>query len=178
MAKHAVVRTDKMLGTQGFPQIASFKFFATVNSKEAPAEIENGNVVDISAGLLTDGADVPTIINREEYKAVAPTASTKLKDVLLVANPELDRTVKYNALDEYINKADMPVRGYHLHENDIFSVTDEALDGTAAVGKLVELQAGTKLKVVASATSGSTTIGKIIQIETVGSKKFNVIKVA
>ena len=175
---YAVVRTDKLLGTQGFPQIASFKFFKTVNNKEVAAEIENGNVVDISAGLMTDGAQTPTIINREEYKAVAPTATTKLKDVLLVANPELDRTKKYNALDEYINKAGMPVRGYHLHENDIFSVTDEALDGTPAVGSLVELQAGTKLKVVASATNGSTTVGKIIQIETVGSKKFNVIKVA
>ena len=175
---YAVVRTDKLLGTQGFPQIASFKFFKTENNEEVAAEIENGNVVDISAGLMTDGAQTPTIINREEYKAVAPTASTKLKDILLVANPELDRTKKYNALDEYINKAGMPVRGYHLHENDIFSVTDEALDGTPAEGSLVELQAGTKLKVVASATNGSTTVGKIIQIETVGSKKFNVIKVA
>ena len=175
---YAVVRTDKLLGTQGFPQIASFKFFKTVNNEEVAAEIENGNVVDISAGLMTDGAQTPTIINREEYKAVAPTASTKLKDILLVANPELDRTKKYNALDEYINKAGMPVRGYHLHENDIFSVTDEALDGTPAVGSLVELQADTKLKVVASATNGSTTVGEIIQIETVGSKKFNVIKVA
>ena len=175
---YAVVRTDKMLGTQGFPQIASFKFFKTVSNKEVAAEIENGNVVDISAGLLTDGAQTPTIISREEYKAVVPTASSAKKNILLVANPELDRTKKYNALDEFINKAGMPVRGYYLHENDIFSVTDEALDGTPAVGSIVELQAGTKLKVVASATNGSTTIGKIIQIETVGSKKFNVIQVA
>lgn len=173
---YAVVRTDKLLGTQGFPQIASFKFFATVNNEEVGAEIENGNVVDISAGLITDADDV--VITREEYKAVAPTASTAKKDILLVANPEVDRTKKFNSLDEFINKAGMPVRGYYLHENDIFSVTDEALDGTPAVGSIVELQAGTKLKVVASATNGSTTIGKIIQIEQVGSKKFNVIQVA
>lgn len=173
---YAVVRTDKMLGTQGFPQIASFKFFETVSNEEVAAEIENGNVVDISAGLITDADDA--VITREEYKAVAPTASTAKKDILLVANPEVDRTKKFNSLDEFINKAGMPVRGYYLHENDIFSVTDEALAGTPAVGSIVELQAGTKLKVVASATNGSTTIGKIIQIEQVGSKKFNVIQVA
>ena len=36
---------------------------------------------------------------------------------------------------------------------------------------------GYTLKVVSSATSGSTTIGKIIQIETVGSFKYFVIEV-
>ena len=52
-----------------------------------------------------------------------------------------------------------------MTSGDIFSVSKEALDGEAAVGSVVEAQAGTKLKVVKTATSGSTTVGKVMAIE-------------
>ena len=178
MAKYAVVRTDKMFGTQVKSGLQSFRYFETENQELVQKEIENGRVVKID-GLLSETVDnVTTVINREQYKAVAPAADTDKKDILLVCTPEVVFTKAHNALDEFINRKDMPARGYHLHENDIFSVTDEALDGTPALGSVVELQAGTKLKVVSSATNGSTVIGKIIQIEQVGSYKFNVIQVA
>lgn len=161
---YAIVRTDKMFGTQNKAGLTHFKFF---DAEDKAADIENGNVVEID-GLL-EGA-------REVYKAAAPKATSEKKNILLVADPEVVVEKKYNGLGEFINKADEVVRGYYLHTNDIFSVTDEALDGEAAVGKFVELQADTKLKVADAA--GDATIGKVIAIEQAGRIKYNVIQVA
>ena len=44
-------------------------------------------------------------------------------------------------------------------------------------GQFVELQAGTKGKVVASATSGSTQVGKVIAIEVSGRDTYYVVEV-
>jgi hypothetical protein len=82
-------------------------------------------------------------------------------------------------LDEFINEAGKVCRGYRLHKGDIFSVTKDGLDGveTPAVGNIVELKAGTKLNVVASATSGSTPVGKIIAVDVVGRHTYYAILV-
>jgi len=82
-------------------------------------------------------------------------------------------------LDEFINEAGRACRGYRLHKGDIFSVTKDALDGVAApaIGNVVELKAGTKLNVAASATAGSTQVGKIIAIDVVGRYTYYVILV-
>ena len=167
MAKHAVVRTDKLLGTQGFPQIASFRFFATVNSKEAPAEIENGNVVDISAGLLTDGAQQPKIINREEYKAVAPTASTKLKDILLVKylfHVQCMQVVEvYLSRYTCFNASECPSAGVHFHLADkgrIVAVLGAVVQQIAFVDKAVSCcgyTVGEEKIVINSGTLGKRT---------------------
>ena len=175
---YGIVRTDKMFGTQNKAGLASFKFFTTEDNSLVEAAIENGNVVKID-GLISETTDnVTTILSREVYKAIAPTASADKKDILLVADPEVVVEKTYHTLGDFINKAGEVVRGYYLHTNDIFSVTADCLAGTPALGNLVELQAGTKLKAVASATNGSTTIGKIIQVEQVGSVTYYVIQVA
>ena len=57
-------------------------------------------------------------------------------------------------------------------------VTADALDGTPAKGKIVELQGDTKAKVVASATNGSTVIGTIIDVNVVGRYTYYAIEVA
>lgn len=166
---YAIVRTDKMFGTQNKAGLASFKFVEVAGNTITPLAIENGNVVKID-GLMDD--------SREVYKAVAPAANTEKKDVLLVADPEVLVCKKYHSLGDFINEAGEVVRGYYLHTNDIFSVTAEALSGNPAKDKLVELMAGTKLKVVDSNTNGSTLIGKIIAEENVGTIKYFVIQVA
>ena len=60
-------------------------------------------------------------------------------------------------------------------------MTAEALDGSfdasSAKGKIVELQASTKMKVVASLTSGSTQVGTIEAVEVAGPYTYFVIKV-
>ena len=142
---YAYVRTDNMSGTTVAKDLASAKFY----NGSAEADIENGNVVTLGAYL--DG-------ERELRKAMAPAANTKLRDLYLVATPEVVKDKTYYGLGEFINKKGEAIRCYRLTSGDIFSVTKEALSGTAAVGSLVEAQASTKLKVVTTATSGSTKI--------------------
>lgn len=156
MIKYACVRTDNMSGTVNGKDLVSLKY--EVSSKEAP--IENGNIV-VVGDLLTG--------EREVRKATAPTAAAALDTLALVASEEVVKTKQYNTLADFRNEAGDIIRGYRLNKHDIFSVTKEALNigesVTVAVGSIVEAMAGTKMNVVASLTSGSTKIGKIIAIE-------------
>jgi len=82
-------------------------------------------------------------------------------------------------LSDFINEAGTNARVYYLHTGDEFSVTEEgvAAAATVAVGNIAELQAGTKIKIVASATSGSTVIGKVIAVEKTSRYTYIVIRV-
>lgn len=168
---YAVVRTDKLTGTDDRARLVSVRYqpVDSTSNENVATEIENGNFV-LLAGL-EDGA-------REIYVGVEPTASSALTEVVLIASPEVMYDERKKNLDEFINVAGKAARGYRLHSNDIFSVTADALDGTPAKGKIVELQGDTKAKVVASATSGSTVIGTIIDVNVVGRYTYYAIEVA
>ena len=162
---YGVVRTDLMHGTDVRGELVSLRYVVVSGSGSSATKtetaIENGNVVKIGA-LLDD--------EREIREATAPAANTAIREIALVATPEVMYDEHKKNLDEYINEAGKNIRGYRLHSGDMFSVTKEALDGktTPAVGDVVELKAGTKLNVAASATSGSTQVGKIIAVDVVG----------
>lgn len=167
---YAVVRTDKMIGTDVRSELVSVRF----QPEDTMTEIENGNVVKL--GALETGS-------REIYKGVTPAANDDITAIVLVASPEVMYDERKRNLDEFINEAGAIARGYRLHKHDIFSVTKDALDGAAtpAVGDVVELKAGTKLNVVAAATGatqGSTVVGKIIDINIVGRYTYYAIEVA
>lgn len=164
---NAVVRTDKMFATDNRAGLVSVRY----QPDDTMTDIDNGNVVKISS-LEKD--------SREVYKGVTPEATSNIKDIVLIASPEVMYDERKRNLDEFYNAAGTIARGYHLHTNDIFSVTKEALDGVAkpAVGNIVELKAGTKLSVVASATTGSTVVGTIIDINIAGRYTYYVIQVA
>lgn len=166
--KHSVVRTDLMAGTRLESELRSVRFY---DAQGKVAAIDNGAVVKIEALEVVDN-----VAAREVWKAVAPAANTDLADVVLIASPEVMYDERLNALTDFYNEAGKPARGYKLHKNDIFSVTADALDGTATVGYEVELQAGTKMKVAASATG--TKVGKVIALNTVGALEYVVIQVA
>lgn len=163
---HAVVRTDRMEGTGDRNSLVSIKYIVSTT----PTAIENGNV--LKRGALIDG-------EREIFEGSTPAAGDALDDVVLVATPEVMYDERLKNLDDFINEAGKIARAYHLRKGDIFSVTKEALDGAAspAVGNIVELKAGTKLNVVASLTTNSTQVGKIIAIETVGKYTYYVVLV-
>ncbi|MBQ2212325.1 MAG: hypothetical protein II410_05475 [Ruminococcus sp.] len=167
---YAVVRTDKMIGTDVRSELVSVRY----QPGDTMTEIENGNVVKL--GALETGS-------REIYKGVTPAANDDITAIVLVASPEIMYDERKRNLDEFINKAGTIARAYRLHKHDIFSVTKDALDGAAtpAVGDVVELKAGTKLNVVAAAsgaTQGSTVVGKIIDINIVGRYTYYAIEVA
>ena len=155
---YAVVKTDLMHGTKNPADLVSIKFQVS----DTDTAIENGNVV-VVGGLISG--------EREVRKGTTP-AVTSTKDVLaLIATPELmhDETPRKTFAD-FQNEAGAIARGYRLRSGDIFSATIEAFGGrdtlsAVVVGDIVEVQASTKLKIVATATSGSTTIGKVIAKE-------------
>lgn len=160
----AVVRTDKMYATDVRAGLVSVRY----QPGDVMTDIDNGNVVKL--GELEDGS-------REVYKGDTPSASDDLGAVVLIASPEMiyDETVR--GLDKFYNKAGRIARGYRLHKGDIFSVTADALEGTPALGNVVELADGTKLSTVASA-SGATLVGTIVDVNVVGRFTYYAIEVA
>ena len=161
--KYSVVRTDNMMGTDVSTYLDSVRFY---DENDELAEIENGHVVRV--GALLDG-------ERELHKATAPAANTPIKEIGLVATPEVLYDERQKNLDEFINEAGSNVRVYYLHTGDEFGVTPEGVDAAAevAVGNIVQLQAGTKLKIVASGTG----IGKVIAIEKTSRYTYYVIRI-
>ncbi len=164
---YGVIRTDRMFGTDNRAGLVSVKYMGSGSTETA---IENGNVVKLD-GLMAD--------EREIYKGVTPAADSKLNEIGIVATPEVMYDERKRNLDEFVNEAGKIARAYRPHSGDIFSVTKDALDGAAApaVGNVVELKAGIKLNVAASATSGSTKVGTIIAIDNVGRYTYYVIQV-
>lgn len=165
---YGIVRTDNMYGTDVRAGLVSIKYMGADGS--TPTAIENGNVLKIGA-LITG--------EREVYVGGEVAADDKIGDIVLIASPEVMYDERKRNLDEFINEPGKNCRGYRLHTGDIFSVTKDALDGVKApvVGNVVELAKGTKLNVAATATSGSTVVGKIIAVDNVGRYTYYAIKV-
>lgn len=177
MLNYAVVRTDNMYGTDVRAGLVSIEYMGEDGA--TPTAIENGNVLKVGA-LLSHGTSPDITYEREIFVGSAVTESDPLDSVVLIATPEIVYDEHLQALDDFRNEAGKPARGYHLHSGDIFSVTKGALVGAAspAIGNIVELaDDSTKLNVAASATSGATTVGKIIAIDVVGAYTYYVIRV-
>ncbi|RGH18305.1 hypothetical protein DWV75_03635 [Ruminococcus sp. AF12-5] len=169
MAKYGVVRTDNMTGTDVRSELVSVKYMG--ENKKTATEIENGSV--LKASELADG-------EREVFIGEQVSKDTPIREVVLIAAPEVPYDERLRNLDEFINVAGKACRGYRLHSGNIFSLTKEALTGLAspAKGNVVELaDKATKLNVVAAATASTTTVGKIIDVEIAGRYTYYVIKV-
>ena len=151
---YAILRTDKMMSTRVESMLVTFRY----QDSSADAPIENGNIVELDG--LMEG-------EREIFLAKAPTTTSTLDTCVLVNGVELlyDERASMRNLNKFRNEAGDNVRGRHLHSGDIFSVTKEAIDGEAAVGNAIELQAGTKLKCVASPTASTTQVGTVIELD-------------
>ena len=164
--KHGVIRTDLMSGTKDASRLRSVKY---MGAGDTETEIDNGCVVALSG--LMDG-------EREVYKAVTPAANTAADKIVVIANPEVMYDERLKQLEDYYNEAGKTIRGYIPQKNtDIASFTPECLEftGTPKKGWTVELMAGTKLKVVQTATASSTKMGEIIDVETVGARTYYVV---
>lgn len=149
MAKYAVVRTDNMSGTVEGKNTVSLVY---------DDDIENGCVLAI--GDFIDG-------ERELREGTIPDKAAELRDVALLAAPEVVKASSQNTLSEFINEAGTPIRGYRFTPKDVFGLTKEgfASGDNPAVGNVVELNGTTKLHAVASATASTTTVGKIVLFE-------------
>lgn len=166
MAIHGVVRTDNMAGTDVREALVSVEYLGSDGA--TPTAIDNGCVLKL--GALKTG-------EREVFVGAVPAADDDLKDIVLIASPEVMYDERVRGLENFFNEAGRICRGYRLHKGGIFSVTKAVLDGAAtpAVGNVVELKAGVKLNVAASATQDSTVVGKILAVDVVGPHTYYVI---
>lgn len=156
MAKKAIIRLDNVQATHDGSLLKSVKL---------TEELQNGSVVEI--GGLSNG-------EREIHTTVKPSASTKNFGIL--CTPELMYDEK-KQMDEFVNDTLRPARAFTPVKWDIFSATVEAFNDTPKVGQAVEIADSNLMNVVDTATEGSTQIGKIIEIDIVGSKTFYVVEV-
>ena len=167
---YGVFRSDLMSGTDVAADLVSVKY---MGSGSTATDIENGCVVKLD-GLMTG--------EREIWKGVTPAANTPLNQIAIIGGEEVMYDERKKNLDEFINVKDVAMRGYIPRSRNIFSVTAESLNSASGVtpanGYIVELMAGVKLNVVASATASTTTVGKIIDIEDSGRYTYYVIQVA
>lgn len=150
MKTYACVRTDNMSGTIDGKNLVSLKY---------NGEIENGSVVLV--GDYLDG-------EREVRNATAPAKDSALRNLALVASPEVIKDKDYYSIENFINEDGAICRGYRLTAGDVFSLTKEAFATGSSLKKdsVVELlENSTKLKAVDSATESTTTVGKIVLVE-------------
>jgi len=149
MSTYACVRTDNMSGTRVEKDLVSLK----INS-----DIENGTILKV--GALVTG-------ERELRVATVPAVGDALADLALAATPEVIKDKEHYAINEFINKANEPIRGYRLTSKSVFAVTKEAFAAgqNPALTNIVEVNGSGKMIAVAEATSGSTKIGNVIAIE-------------
>ena len=146
---YAVVTREKMTSEFDGSKRLSAKYLPS----GVATAIENGDIVVI--GDLVSG-------EREIFTATTPTATTALTAVGIVTTPEVPADERLKNLSDFRNEAGVVITVDKIFAGDIFSITAEGFDGTPAVGKIVELKAGTKLNAVTTLTSGSTKVGKII----------------
>lgn len=158
--EYCVVRTDNMFGTDVGAGLRSVRFY---DSGDNFAEVENGVIAHLEA--LEEG-------QREVYKAKAATASDKMDECVLIAAPEVMYDERKRNLNEFVNEAGKAVRGYVLHNGDVFSLTAAGFDGSApTVGAQVSVGTKGKLK------AGTAGLGKCIAIEVAGRYTYYVILV-
>lgn len=109
---------------------------------------------------------------RRRCEGATPASSDTITDIVLIATPEIVYDERKYGIENFYNKAGTIARGYRLHEHDIFSLTEEAFEGTPALGKVVKIGNGTKWEVAASGG-----IGAIIDKNVVGRFTYWVIEI-
>jgi hypothetical protein len=170
MANHAIVRVDVALGNNAMSAVKSGMYYSayTNATTNTPAAIDNANIVEVN-DILVDG-------DRELWVCTTPTASSE--NLAIVTTPEVDYDERKTIFD-WENEAGFPIRVHLLSKmvGQVFSATAEAFNTTPAIGDIVEAQAGTKMKVVKTATSGSTQIGVVVDVENVNGITFYVVRV-
>lgn len=167
MAKHAIVRVDVALGNNAMSAVKSAMYYTNVTNK-TEGEIDNANIVELTDALVEG--------DRELWVAKTPTASST--NLAIVTTPEVDYDERLT-IEDWVNEAGTPIRVHLLSKmvGQVFSATAEAFDKTPAKGDIVEAQAGTKMKVVKTATADSTQIGVVVDVEDVNGITFYVVRV-
>lgn len=159
---YTVFRSDLMSGTDVAADLISARVYDT--DEETAIAVENGTIIELKG--LEDG-------EREIYKAVLATSTSALSDCAVVGAPEVFYDERQKNLDEFINEAGTPVRGYILRSRNMFSVTKEGFVGGTAPEKTNEVGIGANGKINASGTG----LGTCAAVETAGRYTYYTIRI-
>jgi hypothetical protein len=150
-----VVRLDNLQAVYGG---------AHIHSAQASETIQNGHV-GVVGNLLA---------GEREVRAFDKPADLAVAKASLVAEDEImyDQTRRsQNNLKNFEIEAGKAFRAYDLAENDVFSVSKDAIDALAAdvvVGNKVVLQAASHKLAEASAVTTERFVGRIEAVEQIG----------
>jgi len=158
--KHAIIRTDLMIGTDVGAYLGMGRYLG--GDGATPTAIDNGNVVKI--GNLIEG-------ERDLRVYTTPAANTPIDQIGIIASPERFYDGLTHGAKDYVNIEGHNLRVYLLAgmtSSACFTVTADGFEiaagATPEKGWTAELMAGTKLKLVATATAGATVVGKVISV--------------
>lgn len=159
---YTVFRSDLLSGTSQGADLISARVYDT--DETTPIAVENGTIIEIKE--LEEG-------QREIYKAVLATSSSKLSDCAVVGTPEVFYDERQKNLDEFINEAGTAVRGYILRSRNMFSETKEGFVGGTVPEKGDEVGIGANGKLDAAGTG----FGTCVAIEVAGRYTYYVIRI-
>ena len=175
---YCVVRTDKPSGEAQMADMVSLRFYTTSGSGNSitytPAEVENGVIAELK-GL--DPIDQNSN-EHEIYRAVAATASSDLNKCVIICSPEVMYDERKRGLDEFINPAGKPCRGYILRSRNMYSFTADGFVSSTApttIGNAVGI--GTGGKIATSVSSGATTLGTYVDTDVSGKYTYYTIEI-
>ena len=158
--KHAIIQTDLLAGTDVGVFLGMGRYLG--DDGITPTAIDNGHVVKI--GDLING-------ERDLRAYTTPAANTPIDRIGIIATPERFYDGLTHGAKDYENAEGLNLRTYLLAcmtTSSAFTVTIDGFEIGAGLtpekGWAAELMAGTKLKLVATATAGSTVVGKVIGI--------------
>jgi len=158
--KHAIIQTDLLAGTDVGAYLGMGRYLGSDGA--TPTEIDNGHVVKV--GNLIDG-------ERDLRVYTTPAANTPIDRIGIIATPERFYDGLTHGVKDYTNEEGLNLRTYLLTgmtSSSCFTVTVDGFEiaagATPEKGWVAELMTGTKLKLVATATAGSTVVGRVIGI--------------
>ncbi len=158
---YTVFRSDLMHGTDSGVDLVSVRVY---DASDEPIAVENGAIVELKE--YEDG-------EREVWKGVLATASSKLSDCVVIGSEEVFYDERKKNLDEFINDAGSICRGYILRSRNMFSVTKEGFVGGTAPAKGDAVGIGADGKINASGSGLGTTQA----VEAAGRYTYYVIRI-
>lgn len=136
-------------------------------------DYKNGNLqktIIVPEGVTLDLGNVIVLKGyaegqREVHEIEAPKKDTDLDALYIVTQVPVPKDERIKRLDQYCATEGQLVDVRKLVHPEGYEITAEGLYGTPKVGAIVEAQDGYKLKVVETATAGSTKIGEITLVQ-------------
>jgi hypothetical protein len=131
-----------------------------LESLKHTADVPNGSVAHV--GTLVAG-------ERDLFNLVVPaTATLQNTEVVLIASPEV-MYLPGKSLEDFVNPTGIPMRAFHLHAGDVFTISDDGIDGATVEGQYVIPQNGSlKLAAAADLTGNTKFAAKVIKKSTIG----------